>query len=357
MGSKACSLEDVLVVSTSKRGEKISTPLSKVGVNVSHFRLESIDDVPSLYRLIQKRRPKVVIVDSFGFAGATVAISTIFLSIPYVIRARGDAFEEHKGWIQTHISNGKYTQAAKQIPRLLSTRLSILLTDNFIFVSEYLRDKYNEYGESSTVIHTPCLVSNECFDENTDPVDLGDDTKENIVLAVTNMHYPKKVAGLKDALDPISQVLANRDDTTLLIAGDGPYRGDIISLCSDLSGDVRVLGYIENIEKLYNSADVFVHFSYLDGFPSTILEAYATRTAVLANNSVGMQEQVNDGETGYLVDLDDRNDVISKLTVLLDSPEQRNEFAAAGHNYVKRNHTSKHIGRQLRSYLMNIVDE
>ena len=100
---------------------------------------------------------------------------------------------------------------------------------------------------------------------------------------------------------------------------------------------------------------MFIHFSYLDGYPSTVLEAYTTRTPVVANDAVGMSEQVIDGETGYLVDLNDPDGVASRLNDLLDSPAKRKMLGDAGYEQVESNNTTTQIGEQLRTYLSNIL--
>ncbi|SDD43984.1 glycosyltransferase family 4 protein [Natrinema hispanicum] len=346
--------EDILVVSTSNRGEKITRPLSSVGVETSYFQIEKMSDVPELYQTIQNHKPEVVIIDSFSFGGASVALSCLVSSTPYVIRVRGDPVREHIGWVRTHIKNREFLRALKQFPRYIGTKLTFLLTNNYIFVSDYLKDRYDVNGDRSVVINTPCFMLDEASDGAGGHLNLNEDVKDHVVLAVMNMNYPAKVAGLQDALDPISTVLESRGDTTMLIAGDGPYYEEITEQCENLEGDIRTLGYVSNIEALFERADVFVHFSYLDGYPSTILEAYASKTAVLANDAVGMSEQIVDGKTGYLVDLDESAEITDRLNILLRTPEKREEFAKAGYERVHKINTTEAIGEKFHSYLSRI---
>ncbi|MFD1513942.1 glycosyltransferase family 4 protein [Halomarina rubra] len=346
----------VFVVSTSDRGEKITRPLAEAGVPTTSFTITAVGQVPDLIRAIGSEDPTVVIVDSLSFAGFAVAVSRVLFSIPYVVRIRGDAMTEHRSTFRRHLATGTYTQAVKQIPRYVATMTSLKATRNHLFVSEYLQDLYPSDDERGVVVNTPCfMLDSECDENPQTSLDLPEGQK--VILAVANMQYQKKTRGLMQSLGPLSTVLEKNSDTTLLIAGQGPYQYRVEERAEALPGDIRVLGYVSEIESLYNRADIFVHFSLLDGYPSTVLEAYASRTPVVANDAVGMREQIVDGETGYLVDLDKPEELERCIGELLDSPKERERLGEQGYQYVKSNNDSEVIGSQFESYLTTFFDE
>jgi glycosyltransferase involved in cell wall biosynthesis len=165
------------------------------------------------------------------------------------------------------------------------------------------------------------------------------------------MNYPAKVDGLLEGMDVLSELLTNRQDTSFLIAGDGAYYDLVESKAQQLPGDIRTVGFVSDIHGLYEMADVFVHFSHLDGYPSTVLESYAYQVPVVANDEVGMSEQIEDGETGLLVDLNDQNGTVGKVNTLLDDPELRNKLARNGYERVTQNNTKEVIGKKMKSFL------
>lgn len=342
---------EVLVVSTSERGEKITRPLAAVDIDTTRFTVQSVEQVPDLLGHIRREDPAVVIVDSLSFAGGTVALAKLLFSVPYVIRVRGDAMSEHRSWFRTHVSRGAYGRALKQIPRYVATKCALWATDNYLFVSNYLKKRYGVEGDRAAVINTPCFMLEQDFDEMDVADPLRIDPNRTMILAVTNMNYREKVEGLIRTLDPISTVLSANDDATLVIAGDGPYHDRVERRAKALPGDIHVPGYVSDIERLFKRADIFVHFSLLDGYPSTVLEAYASRTPVIANDAVGMSEQVIDGETGYLVELDAPETVRQRLERLLHSPTERETLGENGYEYVRTNNGTERIGSQFRSYL------
>jgi glycosyltransferase involved in cell wall biosynthesis len=347
----------VFVVSTSERGEKITRPLRAVDINCIQFTIQSIKDTPNLLKQIQRENPDIIIVDSLSFAGGTVALAKAIFSIPYVIRIRGDAMSEHRSLFRRHLSRGSYGRAAKQLPRYAATKLSLEMTENYLFVSDYVKQVYNKTGMSAQVINTPCFMLESNFEYSSDNSLVGFEPNQTVILAVTNMNYLPKVEGLLQALDPLSEVLETEPETTMVIAGDGPYFEKIEKEVEDLPGSIITLGYVDEIEPLYDRADIFVHFSLLDAYPSTVLEAYASRTPVVANDAVGMSEQIIDGETGYLVDIEDSESIQRIVRSLISSPKKRKALGNRGYEYATDNNSLEEIGQQFESYLTQLLYE
>jgi glycosyltransferase involved in cell wall biosynthesis len=81
-----------------------------------------------------------------------------------------------------------------------------------------------------------------------------------------------------------------------VIAGDGP-------LAAELGGDgVRLLGRVSEEDKwrLYDSADVLLFGSTLEGFGLVIAEAQSRGVPVIAAAGTATREALVDGETGLL---------------------------------------------------------
>jgi glycosyltransferase involved in cell wall biosynthesis len=86
------------------------------------------------------------------------------------------------------------------------------------------------------------------------------------------------------------------EDASLVIAGEGP-------LAAELGGaGVRVLGRVSEEDKwrLYDSADVLLFGSTLEGFGLVIAEAQSRGVPVIAARGTATREAMVDGETGLL---------------------------------------------------------
>lgn len=95
------------------------------------------------------------------------------------------------------------------------------------------------------------------------------------------------------------------------------------------------------------AADVYVHPSRADTFPSGVLEALACGTAVVASRVGGIPEQVSE-DTGVLVDPGDPMALASAIEALLGDPVRRARIAAAGAAAARERFS---LDRQIAAYL------
>jgi len=147
------------------------------------------------------------------------------------------------------------------------------------------------------------------------------------------------VGGLKKRKNPefLLKVLAkiNRPDVQLVFAGDGPLK-------NKLTGpNIKVTGFVPEAQKpdLYHQADVVVLPSIKEGFGMTLTEAGASGLPVVANNVWSMPEIVKDGETGFLVKLNNVDDWAQKLIQLIKDKDLRQEMGLAARKHVRKNFT------------------
>lgn len=107
------------------------------------------------------------------------------------------------------------------------------------------------------------------------------------------------------------------------IVGDGEDFNKIDSLFanSELADYVELTGQRSNPYSFVKSADVFALLSKYEGLPNTIFESLILGTPVIATNVGGVSSQIQDGETGWLVENDEEG-IYQGLKYILDHPEQ-----------------------------------
>ncbi|MEO2089255.1 MAG: glycosyltransferase, partial [Gemmataceae bacterium] len=127
----------------------------------------------------------------------------------------------------------------------------------------------------------------------------------------------------------------------LLIVGDGPER----SLLEKLAGELGLVeiatfaGFQPKPELYLRAMDVFTLTSRSEGFPVSILEAWAVGVPVVCTAVGGIPDVVADGETGLLVAPDDAGGLVAALARPLADREFAAKLTAAGAEMVRRKYS------------------
>jgi len=137
-----------------------------------------------------------------------------------------------------------------------------------------------------------------------------------------------------------------RNDSVLWIAGEGRLREELENLVRalGLEGRVRLLGKRDDIPALMSAADAFVLSSLSEGFPLVIIEAMACELPVVATDSGGPREIVEDGQTGFLVPPKDPGALAQAMLRLMNLPEaKRRKMGKLGREKVVAKYSLDHI--------------
>jgi glycosyltransferase involved in cell wall biosynthesis len=114
------------------------------------------------------------------------------------------------------------------------------------------------------------------------------------------------VKGFDLALRAFAQVLPRFPGARLVVAGDGPARGELERLAGALSvgSRVRFEGWVDpgDVPRLMNAATVVVISSRREGLPQVSLESGLMARPVVATRVGGLPEVVVHGRTGLLVE-------------------------------------------------------
>jgi glycosyltransferase involved in cell wall biosynthesis len=163
---------------------------------------------------------------------------------------------------------------------------------------------------------------------------------ETCVLFVGSL-IPRK--GLPFLVEAAKKVAKNKADTKFLIVGDGPLRNQLSDSIksANLSGNFKFLGNLKDDElpAVYNCADVFVLPSIQEGQGIVLLEAQASGKPVVAFNIGGVNETVQNKETGFLVNRGNVDELADALLKLLTDKALREKMGSKGHRFVSENYT------------------
>jgi glycosyltransferase involved in cell wall biosynthesis len=169
------------------------------------------------------------------------------------------------------------------------------------------------------------------------------------IAPATDLPWPKdrKHLGMVARFHPIknhsllirgmAELAKQRDDVDLLLAGDGPLRGELETLTNKLglTNRVRFLGVRNDVPAILSGLDVFLLTSRCEAAPLTILEAMAAGVPVVATRVGGIPEMIRDGVDGLLVDPDRPDEVAAAVLRLLNEPDLAARLVASAKQRVR----------------------
>jgi glycosyltransferase involved in cell wall biosynthesis len=136
---------------------------------------------------------------------------------------------------------------------------------------------------------------------------------------------------------------------TLLLAGDGPDRAllEKVARDLDLNGQIKFLGFQQEIPALLACLDLFVMPSLSEGLPLALLEAMAAGRTILATDVGEIQQVLDHGRAGMVVEPGDSTKLYQGLVSLMEQPGRCQEMARnaqerAKSHYSRRNMTTQY---------------
>ena len=145
---------------------------------------------------------------------------------------------------------------------------------------------------------------------------LGISEHQRIILCVGEL-LPNK--NQKMAIFTIRESVKSVPNIKMFIAGNGPERERLENLIQEmnLSGIIKMLGYVTNLEEYQKIADISISCSKREGLPLNIVEAMLSGTPVVASINRGHKELIANGENGFLVEQNDFRGMSQRIVELL----------------------------------------
>lgn len=127
-------------------------------------------------------------------------------------------------------------------------------------------------------------------------------------------------------------------DAHWIIVGDGPERAGIESLAGELgiADRIHLLGTRHDTPRLVAALDIFALCSLNEASPVSILEALACEVPVVATNVGSISESIRPGETGCLIESQDTDALVARVSELLGDSSLRMSMGTAGRRLVQQ---------------------
>lgn len=179
-----------------------------------------------------------------------------------------------------------------------------------IVVARWLADVMHEqYGDSDVSVVPNSVDRNQFFSPT---------RGKQLRPTVGFLYHTAPLKGADRAIQAI-RLLQNRvADLRIRSFGDRPPDANLpLPANTDFTCDPPQ----DQIRNIYSACDVWLTASQSEGFNLTALEAMACRTPVVSTQTGWPAEAINNGENGYLVQVNDVADLAAKTEQVLGMPE------------------------------------
>lgn len=177
---------------------------------------------------------------------------------------------------------------------------------------------------------------------------------QKIVMHVSNFRPVKRVT---DVVRAFKKIL-NEVNAILVMVGDGPERMSAVGVGRQLgiSDRIRYLGTYEDIQNILPCADLVFQPSEHESFGLTPLEAMSCEVPVLGTRSGGITEVVENGVTGYLVEVGDIDEMAARAIEILTNESLAKEMGRKGRERAARLFSREAIVDQYEALYRRVLE-
>ncbi len=328
--SKIPDLEVDLITSSIDRsysqtriGENIRIHRLPIGKNKSNLHFQSQKDL-ILYawkaywfsrKLIRTSEKKFDLTHAFftvpcGFLSLVLKCQN---KIPYIVSLRGSDVPG-------------YSERFSYLYKIITPLIKLIWknADSVISNSQGLKDLALRTDPRQEI----GIIYNGIDIENFKPGNTEKDGKEIVIMPGASRITARK--GLRYLIEAIKKLSAKYPGISLKLIGDGNERKNLELLAEKLNikEKIEFVGAVphEKVLEYYQQADIFVLPSLNEGMSNSMLEALAVGLPLIATDTGGTREIIDENENGFIVRMKDSQDITDKLEKLILSPELRKKM-------------------------------
>jgi L-malate glycosyltransferase len=306
--------------------------IERLGVtNIPEYPLNSFYDwnavkqVRRFAKFLKEKKIDIVHVHDFytnifGMAGAALASVPVRIASRREtdgIRSQAQRFVERRGYDLAHaiVANAEAVRAQLIKEGIRPDKIVTL---------------YNGV-DLERLMPKPNLTREEALDAFNLPRE-----ERTFITIVANMHHPMKDQAT--FLRAASRVHKEIPKAGFILAGEGKLLESLRELANQLGlkDHAFFTGRCTKVSELLAISDVCVLSSKgVEGFSNSIIEYMAAEKPVVATDIGGAREAILEGETGYIVNIEDDQAMADRIISLLRNPEQARLMGARGRRLVQ----------------------
>lgn len=221
----------------------------------------------------------------------------------------------------------------KNVFTKICIRITIRFPNALLIGSSYWSNYFQELFPKTKVYSVPNPIIAKVYHRK-------DLTGSPDKFVVTSLFRLVKEKGVYELMTVIEAICAVHSHVEFVIIGGGPMLEEIRTKLSTKiqTGQVRVLGFVDDETKISEicKSDAYLMLTYFDLMPISIMEAMAAGKPVLSTRVGGIPDLVEDGKNGFLFEIGETEEVITKLSTLIRKPDIGRKMGELGSEKVDR---------------------
>ena len=167
-----------------------------------------------------------------------------------------------------------------------------------------------------------------------------------------------KDKGIYDLAKAFNRLLEKTNNVFLLIVGyDEDNHIERISNIVNNPKKMHYYGSTDKPEDIMNAGDVFCLPSYREGFGTSVIEASATKLAVICSNTYGLRDAIIENKTGVRHQVGDELDLFKQMKMLVNTTSLIKTYGGNGFEYVMNNFSADTISEHWLHFYDKIINK
>jgi len=180
-----------------------------------------------------------------------------------------------------------------------------------------------------------------------------------VVVTAAMMRHGVKAKGLQWVIKTCADLVARGRDLKLVVAGDGPRRGEMEALAGSLLKDrVRFVGMVdrEALSGVFSAGDLFAFPGLEESVGMVYIEAQRCGLPVVATDDEGAPYVIDHGQSGIVTSVS-RTEFTEGVDRLVTDVEFRKQLGAQAIDYAEQSHSADTNYREMERIMEIIVNE
>lgn len=315
-------------------------------------------DVAHLHNIYHQLSPAIInILEKYKIPMVMTLHDYKLVSPAYNLSVRGRIWEKDKGGKLNECLKDRVVKNSflKTLVCVIEYYLHRFLRiyqkiDLFISPSEFLMNKFREYGFKGKIIKlpNPIIINHENIKEP--------EGQEDFILYYGGLSAEKGIDDLIEALARLDEKI------NLKIIGEGLEREKLEKITKDmgLSDQVEFLGFKPRLEALgyaRKSLFVVVPSHCYENSPYTALEPMSLGKPVIAPRLGSLKEIIKDKENGLLYESENIDDLANKIKHLFNDRELRNKMGDKAKKMLSLKYSQEFYYSCLHKIYSQLVDK